>query len=71
MPVSVGQGAGGPNAEFRDVWDERGGRGSGGERGVGVWVLRRGKGRKGIRRGEEVLVSYGKGFWGGGGKGND
>jgi len=48
-----------PNAEFREVWDE--GRK---ERGMGVWVLG-GKGReRGIRRGEEVVVSYGRGFWG-------
>ncbi|KAG9228818.1 hypothetical protein BJ875DRAFT_434648 [Amylocarpus encephaloides] len=53
----------GPNAEFREVWDV--GRG---ERGMGVFVLaegRRGKGRgKGIRKGEEILVGYGRGFWG-------
>jgi hypothetical protein len=50
-----------PNAEFKEVWDERGGR-----RGMGVWVLPEGKsGRnRGIKKGEEVLVSYGRGFWG-------
>ncbi|EKD15164.1 SET domain-containing protein [Drepanopeziza brunnea f. sp. 'multigermtubi' MB_m1] len=62
-----------PNAEFREVWDA--GRG---ERGMGVWVLpegKSGKGKgkgkgkskgngKGIRKGEEILVSYGRGFWG-------
>lgn len=50
-----------PNAEFRELWDEKSG-----ERGMGVWVLpegRSGKG-KGIRKGEEILVSYGRGFWG-------
>jgi hypothetical protein len=50
-----------PNAEFKEVWDEKSG-----ERGMGVWVLpegRSGKG-KGIRKGEEILVSYGRGFWG-------
>jgi len=50
-----------PNAEFKEVWDERRG-----ERGMGVWVWpegRSGKG-KGIRKGEEILVSYGRGFWG-------
>ncbi|KAL2069882.1 hypothetical protein VTL71DRAFT_14561 [Oculimacula yallundae] len=52
------------NAEFLDVWD-----GKRGERGIGVWVLRegknvKGKGGKGIRKGEEILVSYGRGFWG-------
>jgi hypothetical protein len=33
---------------------------------VGVWVLGGGKKRKGvgIKKGEEILVSYGKGFWG-------
>lgn len=49
------------NAEFKEVWDGRRG-----ERGMGVWVLpegRSGKG-KGIRKGEEILVSYGRGFWG-------
>ena len=49
-----------PNAEFREVWDERSG-----ERGMGVWVLEEGKARwKGVRRGQEILVSYGRGFWG-------
>jgi hypothetical protein len=50
-----------PNAEFREVWNARRG-----ERGMGVWVLpagRSGKG-KGVRKGEEILVSYGRGFWG-------
>ncbi|KAK3381634.1 hypothetical protein B0H63DRAFT_476249 [Podospora didyma] len=59
-----------PNAEFRVVWDPRL-RGGKGEKGMGVFVLLVGKGRKGaaekggIGKGEEVLVSYGKGFWGG------
>ena len=50
-----------PNAEFKEVWDE-----SRGERGMGVWVLPEGKSGKGkgIRKGDEVLVSYGRGFWG-------
>lgn len=33
---------------------------------MGVWVVREGRnggGKGGIRRGEEVTVSYGKGFW--------
>ncbi|PBP18165.1 SET domain-containing protein [Diplocarpon rosae] len=50
-----------PNAEFREIWDV--GRK---ERGMGVWVLpggQAGKG-KGVRKGEEILVSYGRGFWG-------
>ncbi|KAK3349299.1 hypothetical protein B0T25DRAFT_582271 [Lasiosphaeria hispida] len=42
------------NAEFRAVWDGRAG-----ERGMGVFVL-----KAGVKRGEEVCVSYGKGFWG-------
>ncbi|KAH6617827.1 hypothetical protein B0J18DRAFT_446029 [Chaetomium sp. MPI-SDFR-AT-0129] len=52
------------NAEFRTVWDPRTG-----ERGMAVFVLPAGKkatGRArvvGIARGEEVLVSYGRGFW--------
>ncbi|OIW24830.1 hypothetical protein CONLIGDRAFT_690466 [Coniochaeta ligniaria NRRL 30616] len=55
-----------PNAEFRDVWWE-----DLGERGMAVFVLPAGKravGRArtvGVGRGEEILVSYGKGFWGG------
>ena len=50
-----------PNAEFKEVWDE--GRK---ERGMGVWVLGEGKSGKGkgLRKGEEILVSYGRGFWG-------
>lgn len=49
------------NAEFRPAFCERWG-----EMCVGVWVL--GEGKKGgngngIRKGEEILVSYGKGFW--------
>lgn len=50
-----------PNAEFKEIWDERRK-----ERGMGVWVLKGGKSgkAKGIRKGEEILVSYGKGFWG-------
>jgi hypothetical protein len=59
------------NAEFRTVWCERFG-----ELCVGVWVIggggggKNGKGkgkvkaRGGIMRGEEICVSYGKGFWG-------
>ena len=48
------------NAEFKEVWDV--GRK---ERGMGVWVLPVGKSGKGtgIRRGEEIVVSYGRGFW--------
>jgi hypothetical protein len=50
-----------PNAGFREVWDERRG-----ERGMGVCVLPEGKSGKGrgIKKGEEILVSYGRGFWG-------
>ena len=50
-----------PNAEFKEIW-----HGARKERGMGVWVLPEGKnGRgKGIRKGEEILVSYGRGFWG-------
>jgi len=50
-----------PNTEFKEIWDVRRG-----ERGIGVWVLQEGKkGKgKGVRKGEEILVSYGKGFWG-------
>jgi len=50
-----------PNAEFKEIWDVKKG-----ERGMGVWVLPEGKSGKGkgIRKGEEILVSYGRGFWG-------
>ncbi|KAF1916415.1 hypothetical protein BDU57DRAFT_516523 [Ampelomyces quisqualis] len=52
------------NAEFLDIFADVG---SGKvEKQVGVFVLSAGKsGRriKGIGRGEEILVSYGKGFW--------
>jgi hypothetical protein len=50
-----------PNAEFREVWDPKRM-----ERGMSVWVLPAGKSGKGkgIAKGEEILVSYGKGFWG-------
>ncbi len=55
------------NAEFRTVWCERWGQLC-----VGVWVIG-GRGKKksgtggggGIKKGEEILVSYGKGFWDG------
>lgn len=61
-------GRAGPNAEFREVWDARvTAGGKMGERGIAVFVLPAGKsGRRtaGIARGEEILVSYGKGFWG-------
>jgi hypothetical protein len=50
-----------PNAEFKEIWDERRK-----ERGIGIWVLPEGKSGKGkgVRKGEEILVSYGRGFWG-------
>jgi SET domain-containing protein len=53
-----------PNAEFREVWNE-----ARQERGMGVWVLPVGRSGsrergKGVRKGEEIVVSYGKGFWG-------
>ena len=44
------------NAEFGVAWCERWG-----ELCVGFWVI---KGGKGIKKGEEICVSYGKGFWG-------
>ncbi|KAI1472230.1 uncharacterized protein F4812DRAFT_454038 [Daldinia caldariorum] len=54
-----------PNCEFRECWDLRRG-----ERCMAVFVLRAGKknaGNKkaaaGVAKGEELLVSYGKGFW--------
>lgn len=62
-----------PNAEFCECWDPRSG-----QRTMGVFVLPAGKkavalGSKGkgkgvdaggIAKGEEICVSYGKGFWG-------
>jgi SET domain-containing protein len=53
----------GPNADFRDTWVETNGRH---ERRMSVFVLPAGKSGKragGIKKGEEILVSYGKGFW--------
>ncbi|KKY33573.1 putative set domain-containing protein [Diaporthe ampelina] len=51
-----------PNAEFCEVWDLRRG-----EKGMAVFVLPVGKKAKGkgsgIAKGEEILISYGKGFW--------
>ena len=58
------------NAEFRDCFvqvpSEKRIGGTKWERRVGIFVLSAGKAglrKKGIREGEEVLVSYGKGFW--------
>jgi hypothetical protein len=59
-----------PNAEFRDCFikvpsDKRVG-GTKWERRVGIFVLsagNAGKRKAGIRQDEEILVSYGKGFW--------
>jgi hypothetical protein len=55
----------GPNTEFRDCVTDVG---SGVlERRIGVFVLsagqKGGKRAKGIGKGEEIVVSYGKGFW--------
>ncbi|KAL5628940.1 hypothetical protein BROUX41_002331 [Berkeleyomyces rouxiae] len=50
-----------PNAEFREVWSVRHR-----QRCMAVFVLDEGKSRTrtaGINKGEEILVSYGKGFW--------
>ena len=54
----------GPNAEFRDVLVDVGFGIV--EKRIGVFVLGAGKSGKrlrGIGRGEEILISYGKGFW--------
>ncbi|GKT44086.1 uncharacterized protein ColSpa_04267 [Colletotrichum spaethianum] len=51
-----------PNAEFREVWCQRFR-----QRCMAVWVLpegKNGRGKGGIGKGEEILISYGKGFWG-------
>ena len=53
-----------PNAEFRDIWMSSSNRKV--EKGIGVFVLnagRSGNRSTGIKKGEEILVSYGKGFW--------
>ncbi|KNG45614.1 putative set-like protein [Stemphylium lycopersici] len=53
-----------PNAEFRDIYVDTGNGKV--EKRVGVFVLsagKSGKRAKGIGRGQEILVSYGKGFW--------
>ena len=61
-----------PNAEFRDVLIKPKVKGGKIERGVGVFVKtakmnKKGKASKadavGIVKGEEILVSYGRGFW--------
>lgn len=50
-----------PNAEFKEVWDPRRK-----ERAMAVWVVPEGKSGKGtgIRKGDEIVISYGRGFWG-------
>jgi hypothetical protein len=53
-----------PNAEFRDIYVEAAAGKV--EKRVGVFVLsagKSGKRAKGIGRGQEILISYGKGFW--------
>ncbi|KAI5247803.1 hypothetical protein E4T43_01723 [Aureobasidium subglaciale] len=53
-----------PNAEFRDIWVQTGERKW--ERWIGIFVVTPGKSamrKNGITPGEEILVSYGKGFW--------
>lgn len=55
----------GPNAEFRDCLYEGTEKGKF-EKRIGIYVLSKGKSGKrsaGIGKGEEILVSYGKGFW--------
>ncbi|EXJ93892.1 hypothetical protein A1O1_02285 [Capronia coronata CBS 617.96] len=57
----------GPNAEFRDCLVQVGPAPGRLERRIGVFVLSPGKAggarAKGIAKGEEIVVSYGKGFW--------
>ncbi|KAF9875966.1 SET domain-containing protein [Colletotrichum karsti] len=51
-----------PNAEFREVWSCKFR-----QRCMAVFVLperKDGRGKGGVAKGEEILVSYGKGFWG-------
>lgn len=63
-----GTGASGPNAEFKEIAVQvklPSGKFSL-EIGTGVYVLSAGKANKrakGIAKGQEILVSYGKGFW--------
>lgn len=59
-----------PNAEFRDCFIQvpcpKRSEGFRWERRVGIFVLSAGKAglrKKGIRQGEEIVVSYGKGYW--------
>lgn len=59
-----------PNAEFRDIFIQvkstKRVDGQRWERRVAIFVLPAGKAQKrkgGIKAGEEILVSYGKGFW--------
>ncbi|KAF2198485.1 hypothetical protein GQ43DRAFT_155872 [Delitschia confertaspora ATCC 74209] len=52
------------NAEFREVWTDIGNGKA--EKRMAVYVLsagKSGKRSKGVAKGEEILVSYGKGFW--------
>ncbi|KAF2661830.1 hypothetical protein K491DRAFT_700852 [Lophiostoma macrostomum CBS 122681] len=56
--------AGAPNAEFRDIYVDLGNGKV--EKRMGVFVLsagKSGKRAKGIPKDQEILVSYGKGFW--------
>ncbi|KAG9676029.1 hypothetical protein KCU99_g9059, partial [Aureobasidium melanogenum] len=53
-----------PNAEFRDIWVQTAEKKW--ERWIGIFTVTTGKSgmrKNGIRPGEEILVSYGKGFW--------
>ena len=53
-----------PNAEFRDIYVDLGNGKV--EKRMGVFVLSAGKSAKrakGVQKGQEILVSYGKGFW--------
>jgi len=54
-----------PRAEFRDIFVDIGNGKV--EKRIGVFVLsagKSGKRAKGIPKGQEILISYGKGFWG-------
>ncbi|KAF2273941.1 uncharacterized protein EI97DRAFT_139398 [Westerdykella ornata] len=53
-----------PTAEFRDIYIDLGNGKA--EKRIGVFVLsagKSGKRAKGVPKGQELLVSYGKGFW--------
>ncbi|KAJ1920641.1 hypothetical protein H4219_001199 [Mycoemilia scoparia] len=47
-----------PNVEFREYIDK-----STNEIRMGIWVMNTAHNKKGIKKGSELCISYGKGFW--------